>query len=53
MTYDHLDDAALLKLTRRRLQERPTDEQAWQESVAELRARAPVRAVSPISGRDM
>jgi hypothetical protein len=35
--YTHLDDAALHRFTRRRLQDRPTDAQAWRANIVELR----------------
>jgi hypothetical protein len=38
MTYNHLNDAELHKLVRRRLQERPTDPIAWQALICELRS---------------
>jgi hypothetical protein len=44
MDYAHLTDADLQKLTRRRLQERPSDPQSWQANIDELRALAAVIA---------
>jgi hypothetical protein len=37
MDYTHLDDTALHRFTRRRLQDRPTDAQAWRVNIVELR----------------